>query len=121
MELPRTLGAFPYRRVRLVCPWCPRRQGDYDTERLIARLGARASLEDVLAALVTGCRWPKAWHSQGPEQVCALVQGPVRRPRRQAAARPGRLMPGGINPGNRAHPGSRADPGKEPLTTSAQG
>lgn len=66
MEVPRTLGAFPYRRVVIVRPWCPRRRGSYDTERLIARLGPRASLEDVLAALVVGCRWPKAGHVRGP-------------------------------------------------------
>ncbi|WP_156383938.1 hypothetical protein [Methylobacterium sp. Leaf456] len=50
------MGEFPYRRVRLFCPWCPRRRGSYDTERLIARLGPRATLEDVLVALVVGCR-----------------------------------------------------------------
>ena len=38
-----------------------------DGERLIARLGPRASLEEVLLALVS-CRWPKAWHVRGPSQ-----------------------------------------------------
>ena len=65
MEAPRALGAFPYRRVVILCPWCPRRRGSYDTERLIARLGPGASLEDVLAALVR-CRWPKPWHVRRP-------------------------------------------------------
>ncbi len=68
MEVPRTLGAFPYRKVVIVCPWCPRRRGSYVTERLIARLGPRASLEEVLLALVTNCRWPKAWGKRGPSQ-----------------------------------------------------
>ncbi|BAQ45876.1 MULTISPECIES: hypothetical protein [Methylobacterium] len=65
MEAPRTLGAFPYRRVVIVCPWCRERRGSYDTERLIARLGPGASLEDVLLALVA-YRWPNAWNKRGP-------------------------------------------------------
>lgn len=73
MQVPRCLGEFPYRRVRLVCPWCPRRRGDYDTERLIARLGPRASLEEVLLALVV-CRWPKAWGRRGPNQYTPWCQ-----------------------------------------------
>jgi hypothetical protein len=68
MEAPRALGAFPYRRVVIVCPWCPRRRGSYDTERLIARLGPGASLEDVLAALVR-CRWPAPWHVRRPGEI----------------------------------------------------
>lgn len=47
MHEPRTLGEFPYRRVRVSCVWCPRRGGEYDTERMVARLGA--SLEEVPA------------------------------------------------------------------------
>lgn len=65
MRVPRCLGVFPYRRVRLVCPWCPGRRGDYCVERLTARLGPRATPEDVLVALVR-CRWPKPWHVRRP-------------------------------------------------------
>ncbi|OAS22553.1 hypothetical protein [Methylobacterium platani] len=67
MQVARTLGEFPYRKVVLTCPWCPRRHGSYDTERLITRLGPRATLEEVLLALVS-CRWPKAWGRRGPNQ-----------------------------------------------------
>lgn len=49
MHEPRTLGEFPYRRVRVSCVWCPRRRGEYDTERMVARLGAGVSLEEVPA------------------------------------------------------------------------
>lgn len=68
MRESRCLGEFPYRRVVLVCVWCPRRHGSYDTERLIARLGAGVSLDEVLHRLVTGCRWPKPWGVRGPNQ-----------------------------------------------------
>jgi hypothetical protein len=56
MDDPSNLGAFPYQRVVVTFAWCPRRQGDYSTERLIARLGAGTSLEDALRVLVTRCR-----------------------------------------------------------------
>lgn len=66
MGEPSSIGAFPYRRVVVTCAWCPRRRGSYDTERLIARLGAGTSLDDVLRVLVTRCRWPKPWGVRGP-------------------------------------------------------
>ncbi|GJD81458.1 hypothetical protein GCM10007886_32430 [Methylobacterium gregans] len=68
MGIPRTLGAFPYRRVRVTCVWCPRRRGDYDTERMVARLGAGASLEAVLVHVTRTCPRPKAWTVRGPNQ-----------------------------------------------------
>lgn len=50
MGEPSNLGSFPYRRAVVTCAWCPRRRGDYDTERLIARLGAGTSLETTRCA-----------------------------------------------------------------------
>lgn len=52
MSEPSNLGAFPSRRV-VTCAWCPRRRGEYNTERLIARLGAGTSLDEALRVLVT--------------------------------------------------------------------
>lgn len=60
------LGSFSYRRVRVTCVWCPRRRGDYCTERLIARLGAQASLDEVMRHITASCRWPKPWGVRGP-------------------------------------------------------
>ena len=65
---PRNLGAFPYRRNRVACSWCPRRLGDYSTERMIARLGAGASLNTVLRHIAVTCRWPKPWGVRAPNK-----------------------------------------------------
>jgi len=65
---PRTLWEFPYRRVRVSCTWCPWRRGDYCTERMLARLGPRASLDAVLTVLARSCPRPKPWGRRGPSQ-----------------------------------------------------
>jgi hypothetical protein len=68
MDSPRTIGAFAYRRVRVTCVWCPRRRGDYDTDRMIARLGPAATWEEVLLFVTRTCPRPKAWLKRGPSQ-----------------------------------------------------
>ena len=68
MDGPRTLRAFPYRRVRVTCVWCPRRRGDYDTERMVARLGANATWEEVLLHVTRTFPRPKAWLVRRPSQ-----------------------------------------------------
>ncbi|GJD97435.1 hypothetical protein OCOJLMKI_4666 [Methylobacterium iners] len=65
---PSSLGAFPYRRVRVTCVWCPRRRGDYCVERLIARHGAGVSLDEVLRRITATCRYPKPWGRRGPNK-----------------------------------------------------
>ncbi|AYO83133.1 hypothetical protein EBB05_13250 [Methylobacterium brachiatum] len=68
MREPRGLADFPYRRVRVTCCWCPRRRGDYDTERLSARLGPGADLDTVLRWITRTCPRPKPWGLRGPSQ-----------------------------------------------------
>ncbi|WP_311274017.1 hypothetical protein [Methylobacterium sp. WCS2018Hpa-22] len=68
MSEPRTLGELPYRRVRVTCRWCPHRRGDYDTERMQARLGPGVSLDHVIRLITAGCPRPKAWGKLGPSQ-----------------------------------------------------
>lgn len=70
MHEPRTLGEFPYRRVRVSCVWCPRRRGEYDTERMVARLGAGASLEEVLLLVTRSGPRPKGWLVRGRRSTC---------------------------------------------------
>ena len=56
-DYPRRLSQFPYVRVRIRCPHCPARRGDYSLARLAERFGAEASLADVLFELTRGCKW----------------------------------------------------------------
>ena len=68
MREPRNLSEFPYRRVVVTCSWCPWRRGDYDTARLVSRLGPGASLDAVLTAIARSCPRPKPWGKRGPSQ-----------------------------------------------------
>lgn len=65
---PQNLGEFPYRRVRVTCRWCPHRKGDYDTARMLARVGDRVSLDVLIAAFTASCPRPKPWGRRGPSQ-----------------------------------------------------
>lgn len=65
---PPNLAAFLYRRIQVACFWCPRRHGNYSTERMIARLGAGASLDTVLRHIAVTCRWPMPWGGRGPNK-----------------------------------------------------
>lgn len=68
MGEPRSLAEFPYRRILVTCTWCPRRRGDYDTERMAARVGPGASLDAVLLLVTRTCPRPKPWGRRGPSQ-----------------------------------------------------
>lgn len=54
---PRSLSEYPYVRVRIRCPHCPKRRGVYALARLAERFGAEADLAAVLVELTRSCRY----------------------------------------------------------------
>lgn len=72
---PKNLREFPYHRIRVSCRWCPHRRGDYDIERMLARIGPQVSLDALLAAISASCPRPKPWGQRGPSQYLPWCRG----------------------------------------------
>ena len=51
------LSTYPFGRVRIRCPACPRRRGDYSLARLAVRLGPEMPIDEVLWHLTQTCQW----------------------------------------------------------------
>jgi hypothetical protein len=54
------LSEFPWVLVRIECPLCPRRKGQYRLARLADKFGSEIGLEELLDRIAFDCPWRRS-------------------------------------------------------------